>query len=252
MILAAGLGTRLKPWTLEHPKALVPVGGKPMLERVILKLRAQGFDNIVINVHHFAGQIVDFINCNDFGVKVSISDETGKLLDTGGGLANASDLLQGEPFLVHNVDILSNADLRKLMAIHKEREDDVTLLTSGRGSSRKLLFGEVDELKGWHNLATGEFRPVESGFIERVEENAFSGIYIVSENGLDALCRFGRERGMDVFPVMDFFLASIGKLKIRRHYSADLDLIDIGKPETLKRASAFIDGDARKNDSCCC
>lgn len=251
MILAAGLGTRLKPWTLEHPKALVPIGGKPMLERVILKLKAQGFDNIVINVHHFADQIVDFINGNDLGVKVSISDETGKLLDTGGGLANASELLLGEPFLVHNVDILSNADLGELMAVHKERGDDVTLLTSGRDSSRKLLFGEKDDLKGWHNLTTGEFRPAETGSLERVEENAFSGIYIVSENGLDALCRFGQERGMDVFPVMDFFLTSIGKLKIRRHYSADLDLIDIGKPETLKRASAFIDGDAHMSGSCC-
>lgn len=252
MILAAGLGTRLKPWTLEHPKALVPVDGVPMLERVVLKLKAQGYDDIVVNVHHFANQIVDFINCNDFGVKISISDESGKILDTGGGLANAFTLLKGEPFLVHNVDILSNADLRKLMDVHNKRMDDVTLLTSGRDSSRKLLFGEDDDLRGWHNLSTGEFRPVGSGSLEKVEENAFSGIYVVGENGLDALCRFGEERDCEVFPVMDFFLASINKLKIRRYYSADLDLIDIGKPETLKKASMFIGGDAHRNDSCCC
>lgn len=252
MILAAGLGTRLKPWTLEHPKALVPVDGVPMLERVIVKLKAQGYDDIVVNVHHFANQIADFIKGNDFGVKISISDESEKLLDTGGGLANAFNMLKGEPFLVHNVDILSNADLRKLMAVHKERKDDVTLLTSGRDSSRKLLFGDEDDLKGWHNLSTGEFRPVESGSLEMIEENAFSGIYIVGENGLDALCRFGKELGSEVFPVMDFFLASVNKLKIRRYYSADLDLIDIGKPETLKKALMFIGGDARRNAFCCC
>ncbi len=252
MILAAGLGTRLKPWTLEHPKALVPVGGKPMLERVILKLKSQGFDDIVVNVHHFADQIVDFLHANDFGVKICISDETGMLLDTGGGLAYASDLLRGEPFLVHNVDILSNGDLRKLMEIHNESGNDVTLLTSGRDSSRRLLFGRDDSLKGWHNLSTGEYRPAESEGFEDISENAFSGIYIVGGGGLDALCRFREERGVDVFPVMDFFLASIGKLKIRRHYSADLDLIDIGKPETLEKAFLFIDGGAYRCGSCCC
>ena len=148
MILAAGLGTRLKPWTLEHPKALVPVDGIPMLERVILKLKSQGFDEIVVNVHHFAGQITDFLDSKDFGIKISISDERGGLLDTGGGLVHARHLLEGEPFLVHNVDILSNADLSALMHFHESEGNDVTLLTSDRKSSRKLLFDEDGSLKG--------------------------------------------------------------------------------------------------------
>ncbi|MDE5875469.1 MAG: NTP transferase domain-containing protein, partial [Muribaculaceae bacterium] len=106
MILAAGLGTRLKPWTLEHPKALVPVGGVPMLERVILKLKSSGFDQIVINIHHFGEQIIEFVESRDFGVDISISDERGRLLDTGGGILHAEGLLRVDegPVLIHNVD----------------------------------------------------------------------------------------------------------------------------------------------------
>ncbi|MDE6382409.1 MAG: NTP transferase domain-containing protein, partial [Muribaculaceae bacterium] len=116
-ILAAGLGTRLRPWTLEHPKALVPVGGVPMLERVILRMRDQGFDDITVNVHHFADQIVDFLNARDFGVAVHISDERERLLDTGGAILHASRFLAADPapFLVHNVDILSDAPHASLM-----------------------------------------------------------------------------------------------------------------------------------------
>ncbi len=118
MILAAGLGTRLRPWTLEHPKALVPVGGVPMLERVIVRLKDEGFDEIVVNIHHFGDQIIDFVRSKDFGVKIFISDERGELLDTGGGLVYARELLGEDPVLVHNVDILSNADLKSFMRKH--------------------------------------------------------------------------------------------------------------------------------------
>ena len=120
MILCAGLGTRLRPWTLSHPKALVPVGGVPMLERVIDKLRSQGFDYIVVNVHHFPEQIVDFLRQRDLGVKIAVSDESDRLLDTGGAIMKAEELLRFSdgPVLVHNVDILSDADLRGLMQRH--------------------------------------------------------------------------------------------------------------------------------------
>lgn len=119
MILCAGLGTRLRPWTLSHPKALVPVGGVPMLERVIDKLRSQGFDYIVVNVHHFPEQIVDFLRQRDLGVKIAVSDESDRLLDTGGAIMKAEELLRFSdgPVLVHNVDILSDADLRGLMQL---------------------------------------------------------------------------------------------------------------------------------------
>ena len=127
MIFAAGLGTRLKPLTDHMPKALVPVAGKPMLEHVILKLIASGFNEIVINVHHFAEQIIDFLKeKNNFGIKIWISDETEELLDTGGGIKKASSLLN-EPFLVHNADILSNVDLKALYDFHIASENDATL-----------------------------------------------------------------------------------------------------------------------------
>ena len=117
MILAAGLGTRLKPWTLTHPKALVPVGGVPMLERVIRKLEKEGFNDIVVNIHHFGEQIIDFLKSRQWQAHISISDERGELLDTGGGISRASGFLgaNSQPFLVHNVDILSSADLSWVM-----------------------------------------------------------------------------------------------------------------------------------------
>lgn len=233
MILAAGLGTRLRPWTLEHPKALVPVAGIPMLERVILKLRSNGFEEIVINVHHFADQIKSFLCKNDFGVKVTISDESDALLDTGGGIVNALPCLGGGPVLVHNVDILSNADLAGLMLEHMTAGNDVTLLTSGRDSSRRLLFDEQGCLRGWHNLTTGEYRPEGGGHYDFCVQEAFSGIYVLSQSALNAMGAYAKEKNLNSFPIMDFFLTLPKDLKIRRVLVPALRLIDIGKPETL-------------------
>lgn len=144
-VLAAGLGTRLKPWTLEHPKALVPVGGVPMLQRVIMRLRDEGFDSITVNVHHFADQIVNFLKESDFGVNVKVSDESALLLDTGGGLLNASVFLDDgcSSVLVHNVDILSNVPLADIVTVHERSGADVSLVTSRRDSKRKLVFSEA-------------------------------------------------------------------------------------------------------------
>ena len=183
MILAAGLGTRLRPWTLAHPKALVPVGGVPMLERVIISLRNQGYDEMVVNIHHFGEQIVEFVESKreELGVDIKISDERGCLLDTGGGIVAASDLLFGKdssPVLIHNVDILSNADLNNLMKHHKEKGNDITLLTSDRESSRKLIFSPDGRLRGWHNLSTDEYRPADFHSVPGDSEMGFSGIYI--------------------------------------------------------------------------
>ena len=132
MIFAAGLGTRLKPLTDHMPKALVPVAGKPMLEHVINKLKSSGVDEIVINVHHFANQIIDFVKANNnFGITIHISDETDQLLDTGGGIKKASPFFT-EPFIVHNADILSNIDLKELYEYHLKSNNDATLLEIGR------------------------------------------------------------------------------------------------------------------------
>lgn len=236
MILAAGLGTRLKPWTLEHPKALVPVAGVPMLERVILRLKSQGFDFIVINVHHFASQIVDFIKSHDHGVSIYISDESSLLLDTGGGILHAESLLteDNEPILVHNVDILSNADLSALMIKHKETSSIATLLVSERDSSRKLIFDHDWTLKAWHNIIENRFRPENATIRNSDRELAFSGIYTISTDVFDLMHRQGFD---GKFPIMDFFLHNTSTGVIKGYEADNLNLIDIGKPETLSRAN---------------
>ena len=239
MILAAGLGTRLRPWTLSHPKALVPVGGVPMLERVITSLKGQGFNEILINIHHFGDQIIEFLDARDFGVKIGISDERDMLLDTGGGILAAGGILfnqNDDPFLVHNVDILSNADLGMLVRRHMDMKNDVTLLTSGRDSSRKLIFDRDGKLRGWHNLSTGEYRPAGFSSGEHDREAAFSGIYVVGKRAWEDMNRYAEEVGKRSFPIMDYFISSCGRVRIGEMYSEDLRLIDIGKPASLKQA----------------
>ena len=181
MIFAAGLGTRLKPLTDHMPKALVPVAGKPMLEHVIGKLKSAGFDEIVINVHHFAHQIIDFLKAKDnFGIQIWISDESEELLDTGGGIKKAAPYFD-EPFLVHNADILSNIDLKAMYNYHLTSSNDATLLVSPRKTVRYLLFDEGNRLQGWVNKDTLQTKP--EGFVYHPEvqkEYAFGGIHVIS------------------------------------------------------------------------
>lgn len=237
MILAAGLGTRLRPWTLEHPKALVPVDGVPMLERVIVNLRAYGFDKIVVNVHHFSSQIIDFLSARNYGVDIVVSDESAILLDTGGGVLKASPLFKELPVLVHNVDILSNADLSLLMDRHKEDGSDCTLLVSGRESSRKLIFDDEMVLRGWHNIRGNDYRPKGFRKEEKDREYAFSGIYVVGE-GMIGDMRNWAEDGR--FPIMDYLLSPRKCVRVKGFCQRNLELIDIGKPETLKRANELL------------
>ena len=162
MIFAAGLGTRLRPLTDHMPKALVPVGGVPLLERLLLKLKASGFTDITLNLHHFADQIAHFLAENgNFGLTIRLSDERDLLRDTGGGIRHAIPLLQedadGSPVLVHNIDILSNADLPSFARQYREG-DAATLLVSERQTSRYLLFDDDLRLVGWTNLRTGEVK----------------------------------------------------------------------------------------------
>lgn len=242
MILAAGLGTRLRPWTFEHPKALVPVGGVPMLERVIIRLRDEGFDDIVVNVHHFGEQIINFLKERDYGIQIRVSDERGKLLDTGGGIVHASGLIGEGPVLVHNVDILSDADLKDLMKKHEQEGAGVTLLVSDRQSSRKLIFDERMCLIGWHDRVKEIYKPtdilrkMEDDFSGHIHEYAFSGIYVVSER-----MRKDMERmyGDSAFPVMDYFLSDAGLRETQGKLQQNLRLIDIGKPETLATAESL-------------
>ncbi len=240
MILCAGLGTRLKPWTNEHPKALVPVGGVPMLRRVMEQLASQGFDEVTLNVHHFADQIYSYLSNEKLPASsIDVSDETSMLLDTGGGILNASHILakDSRPFLVHNVDILSNADLNMLYHIHLESGMQVSLLVSDRNSERKLVFDSSMRLKGWINLKTGVTRP--SNLFIDVDDKvlAFSGIYVMSPEVFKIMKQYGYS---GKFPIMDFFLAGHPELLIGGVCQIGLEIIDIGKPDTLHRANLSI------------
>lgn len=239
MIFAAGLGSRLKPLTDHMPKALVPVAGKPMLEHVILKLKASGCTEMVINIHHFGEQIIDFLQANqNFGLTIHLSDERDCLLDTGGGILKASSFFTGEePFLVHNVDILSDIDLKALYEYHLHSRNDATLLVSTRPTTRYLLFDHAQKLCGWINKSTGQTKP--EGFTVNRElhtEYAFSGIHVFSPS----LFPYMRRGWQGKFPIMDFYLQACREACIGGYISHTLHLIDIGKPETLAQAAQFL------------
>lgn len=244
MIFAAGMGTRLKPLTDTMPKALIPVAGRPMLEHVILKLKAAGFTEIVINIHHFGEQVIDFLQANgNFGLTVHLSDERGQLLDTGGGIRKARPFFETstEPFLVHNVDILSDVNLCELYNCHLQNEKNgsiATLLASRRKTARYLLFDAEKKLCGWINKDTGQVKP--EGFHYDVmlhHEFAFSGIHVLSPSifqRMDTPCWEGK------FSIMDFYLSTCQQADFVGYLAEDLQLIDIGKPETLTKAEEFM------------
>ena len=237
MIFAAGLGTRLKPLTDHMPKALVPVAGKPMLEHVIGKLKAAGFDEVVINVHHFADQIIDFLKEKDnFGIRIWISDESEELLDTGGGIKKAAPYFD-EPFLVHNADILSNIDLKAMYNYHLTSSNDATLLVNPRKTVRYLLFDEGNRLQGWVNKDTMQTKP--EGFVYHPEvqkEYAFGGIHVISPT----LFKYMGDGWTGKFSIMDFYLRTCHEAQLGGYVKEDLQLIDIGKPDTLAKAEDFI------------
>ena len=231
LVFAAGLGTRLKPLTDTTPKALVPVGGVALLERVMRKLVAAGYNDIVINVHHFADQIRDFVAAHDnFGVKVSFSDETDLLRETGGGIRHAAPLLEGgsEPILVHNVDILSNLDLAWFRAQH-QAGDLSTILVSDRPTQRYFLFDDAGLLVGWTNIATGEVRSPYAGIDpDCCTRLAFAGIHCISPD-IFPLMRDWPEK----FGIVDFYLSVCRTHAIRAAVMPGLVLHDVGKVSEL-------------------
>ncbi len=238
MIFAAGLGTRLKPLTDTMPKALVPVIGKPLLQHIIEKLSVSGFTEITINTHHFSGQISRFLQeNNNFGLHIDLSDESDKLLDTGGGIRKAATFLNGNaPFLVHNVDILSNADLRALYNSHIRQHDIATMLVSRRKTSRYLLFDEQNVLKGWMNEATGEVKSPYPDFSpENYQKFAFAGIQVISPEIFDLMKNLP-----DKFSIIDFYLSIAAEVKIKGFPVDDLRMIDVGKIDSLREAEEFL------------
>ena len=244
MILAAGLGTRLKPLTDTMPKALVPVGGSPLLDINIRKLQAQGYDRFVVNVHHFAQQIIDYVTQQDYAPLVHFSDEREQLLETGGGLKKARNLFRDdEPILIHNVDILDNVDYGWFSRQHQTDENAV-LLVSRRKTKRYLLFDNAMRLMGWKNVETGEVKsPYEyvrrtglSQHSEPLNMFAFSGIHSFSPRLFPLMDRFP-----DRFSIIDFYLSVCHRSHIVGVVKEDLDMLDVGKLDTLSEANAFIE-----------
>lgn len=238
-IFAAGLGTRLKPLTDSMPKALVPVSGKPLLAHVVEKLKAAGCKKIVINIHHFGDMIVDYVKSQGgFGIDIVFSDERQMLLETGGAIKHAVELLGNEPFLIHNVDILSNVDIKALWEEHLNSGSAATLLVSKRSSSRALLFNSEGNLTAWTNKTTGEVKtPYESVDIASLEELAFSGIHVFSPS---LFKYFGTYP--DKFSIIDFYLNTCKEEKIKAYTQEGLQLLDVGKLDSLEKAEVFVRG----------
>ena len=245
LIFAAGLGTRLKPLTDTMPKSLVPIDGKPLLEHVILKLKAAGFNQIIVNVHHFPDQIIEFLKSkNNFDLRIEISDERDKLLDTGGGVKNAKWFFDdGKPFLVHNVDILSNIDLQSLYQQHLETSPLATLVVSERDTFRYFLFDEEARLKGWINEKTGEVRPDHLTHIELYNKLAFSGIQVLSPDVFKLMEHFP-----DHFSIVDFYLRNAAQQQIKAYVPHALKMIDVGKLNVLTEAEQFV----KNSENCEC
>ncbi len=236
LIFAAGLGTRLKPLTDTMPKAMVPVAGKPLIEHLLRKVAAAGFDKAVVNVHHFADQIIDFVSRRDFGLKIAISDERDALLETGGGIKKAQSLLgTDQPFLAHNVDILSNLDLHQFYQMHRS-SDLATLLVSRRATSRYLLFDAERRLVGWTNVQTGEVKsPYPDLDVQRCEKLAFSGIHTISPAIFPLM-----EAWQGRFSIIDFYLSVCASQTIRGVEVPHTKILDVGKIDTLHEAEKFL------------
>lgn len=243
MIFAAGLGTRLKPFTDSHPKALFPLGGKTLLQRQIEMLRGAGIRDIIINVHHFAEQITRYLADNqDFGCHILISDERDALLDTGGGLRKALRTYGiDEPMVACNVDILSNISLPTFVQ-HAEKDALATLVVSERMTQRYLLFDGERRLKGWTNTATGELRPCPIAHADDYQRLAFSGMQVVSPQMLQYMDEVANRKG-DKFSLIDLYLHVCERHPeevIRAYVPADYRMMDVGKTAQLHEAETFV------------
>ncbi|HEX2532182.1 MAG TPA: sugar phosphate nucleotidyltransferase [Chitinophagaceae bacterium] len=229
MIFAAGLGTRFKPWTDTHPKALAPVHGKPLLQRNIEYLQQYGIRDVVVNVHHFADQVVTAVaESGGWGSNVVISDERDEVLETGGGLLKAKELLGDEPFLTLNADILTDLDLDGLLQFHRSYSPLITLAVSRRESSRCFLFNGEDRLCGWRNKKTGEEKVVTQ--VPGLVEKAYSTIALF-EPAVFGLIPFTGK-----FSLVEVYLALAGEHKVLGYEHQGDRFIDVGKPDSVAEA----------------
>ena len=232
MILVAGLGTRLKPITDDLPKALVEINGKTLLEIAIRNLIEHDFRRIVINVHHFADKVKDFINKNTFAADIFISDESDLLLDTGGGIKHAKKFFDNSPILVHNVDIISNLNLKEFYQYHISDDSVASLVVSNRKSNRYLLFNEADILCGWQDINKDEKIIVREN--SKLNQLAFNGIHILNPHLINS---FPDEK---VFSVIKAYLKIAATEDIHAYVSDEIKWIDVGKVDSLQKASQLI------------
>jgi len=240
MILAAGLGTRLRPLTDNRPKALVEVAGHTLLEIAIARLREHGVQEIIVNVHHFAGMVVEYLRAHDnFGIRIEVSQED-MLLDTGGGLKKAAwffleDGPSAAPFILHNVDVISGIDLGRMVEFHKQSGALATLAVQQRETSRYLLFDEQMQLCGRRFVKekkTELARPV-----RQPQLLAFTGIHVISPHLLEMMSEEG------VFSIIEAYLRLAGQGERIIAYRADGDYWrDLGKAENVAGATEELKG----------
>jgi len=232
MIFCAGLGTRFKPWTDKHPKALAVVNGKSLLQRNVEYLQQYGIDDVVVNVHHFADQIIEAVEKNKgWGSKITISDEKDEVLETGGGLLKAKTHLQGGSFLTINVDILTDVNLKALLSFHQQEGADITLGVTNRITSRYLLFNEYNRLCGWRNTATGQERIAihEKAY----KQLAYSGLALFEPSVFNAITQEGK------FSLIDVYLSLAPQFKIAAFDHSESKVLDVGKPESVALAESM-------------
>src|SRR5580704_5347983 len=226
MILAAGLGTRFKPWTDQHPKALALINGKTLLERNLLYLQSFGIKDVLVNVHHFAEQIRHAIIVNDgWGSNITISDESDEVLETGGGLKRAADYFDEGSFVLMNADILTELDLKKMISFYEEKKTLATLAITGRKSSRYFLFDNNERLCGWRNTKSGEEIISIQGSL--LKEKAFSGIHFISPEIFPLIHQQGK------FSIVDVYLELAATHAILGFDHSGSKLVDVGRPEAI-------------------
>ncbi len=233
MIFAAGLGTRLYPFTVDRPKALVEVAGKTMLQRAIEKVGEAGYNELVINIHHFGEQIIEFLEHHrNFGLSITISDEREQLLDTGGGILKAKSWLDGdEPFLAYNVDVLSNIDLHSFRQYHTERGGVATLAVRDRKTARYLAFDGSMQLSGWRNIKSGE--EIVSRHAQNCKLFAFSGIQLIEP----VIFRMITESGS--FSLIQLYLRLAANYPIFGYNDQSTLWMDLGKPDQVVEAERY-------------
>ncbi len=246
MILAAGLGTRLKPLTNDTPKALVKINNTPLLEIIITKLKYYGFDDVIINVHHFPDKIIRFLESkNNFGINMTISDERGRLLDTGGGIKKASWFFNdNKPFLVHNVDIVSKIDLKILYDYNFKTNASITLAVNKRESDRYLLFDKDDYLCAWENVITKERKIVakknEESRLQKENRFGYCGVKVMNP------IVFKYFPDENIFSIIDFYLNVASREKVNCFFIKDIFWQDVGTIDQIKETEKFLNHDDLK------